>query len=180
MVMSKFWISGWQKALFFNTAFVGDKQPSTLLKISIEGGPSSTVYSKDGFSLYQPELSPDNKMIVFSGYSQENFEKRLYLADFDGNQVVKEITHLEFNLINGILWAPDGKSLTYWSVDGVPNIWKMSLEGKDKRQISNFNSGRISNFNWTNDGKQLLIVRPIVNNDLVLIKDLGNQKNGQK
>lgn len=162
--------------ILFNKVFVGDKKPSTLLKISINGGKSSTIYAKDGYSFFQPQLSPDNKFIVFTSYKLENFEKRIYLAEFDGNQVNKEIGNFEFNLINGLRFSPDGKFLSYWSVDGVPNIWKMSLDTKQKEQITNFTSGRISNYSWSKDGKQLLVVRPIVNNDLVLIKDSDKTK----
>ncbi len=164
------------KYVIFNNAFVGDKQPSALLKISIEGGQASVVHSKEGFSSFQPQLSPDNKTIAYTAYNINNFEKKLYLAEFDGNQVGKEIRTLEYNLINRFFWSPDGKSMTYWSVDGVPNIWKTSLDGKEKQPITNFTFGRISNFTWSNDGKQLLIVRPIVNNDLILIKDVNLPK----
>jgi serine/threonine protein kinase len=169
-------VTGDSKSIIFNNAYVGDKQPSSLLKISIDGGPASTVFSKEGFSSFQPQLSPDNKTIAMSAYNQANFEKRLYLAEFDGNQVTKEIGSLEFNLINKYSWSPDGKTLTYLSVDGVPNVWKMSPGTKEKQQITNFTSGRIATYTWSNDGKKLFIVRPIVNNDLVLIKDTNRQK----
>jgi serine/threonine protein kinase len=171
-----FIITADSKNIIFNKAFVGDKKPSSLIKISIDGGKSDTIYAKDGFSYFQPQISPDNKMIVFTRYKLENFERRIYLAEFDGNQINKEIGNFEFNLINGLRFSPDGKFLSYWSVDGVPNVWKMSLDTKQKEQITNFTSGRISNYSWSNDGKQLLIVRPIVNNDLVLIKDLDKAK----
>lgn len=164
------------KNVIFNNAFAGDKQPSTLLKISIDGGKAVTIFAKENYSSFSPQLSPDNKTIAYTAYNTENFEKKLYLAAFDGNQVGKEIGTLEYNLINKFSWSPDGKSMTYWSTDGVPNIWKVSLDGKQKQQMTNFTSGRINYFAYSNDGKSLFLVRPIVNNDLILIKDTSKQK----
>lgn len=164
------------KTVVFNNVFVGDKRPSNLLKIPIDGGKASTFYSKEGFSFYQPQLSPDNKLAMLLGYKQDTFERRLYLAESDGNQITNDKNSLDYNLINGTRFTPDGKFISYWSIDGISNIWKMSLDGKQKEQITNFTSGRISNYAWSNDGKNLLIVRPIVNNDLVLIKDVNKQK----
>lgn len=162
--------------VLFNNAYVGDKKPSSLLKISIQGGKASTVFSSDNFSAFLPQLAPDNKTIAYTAYNIENFEKKLYIAEFDGNQVGKQLKTIDYNLVNKFIWSPDGKSITYWSSDGVPNVWKTSLDGNQKQQITNFTSGRINNITWSNDGKNLVLVRPIVNNDLILIKDSGNQK----
>lgn len=162
--------------VIYNDAYSGDKQPSKLLKVSIDGGKSSIIYSNEALSIYLPQLSPDNKTLAFTAYNTSNFEKKLYLNEFDGNQVGKEIKTFEYNLVNKYFWSPDGKSMTYLSVDGVPNIWKISLDGNDKQQLTNYSTGRISNVVWSKEGKQLLISRPIVNNDLILIKDSTIEK----
>jgi serine/threonine protein kinase/Tol biopolymer transport system component len=164
------------KYVIFNKSFVGDKQPSTLLKVPIDGGKSETILAKDGFSSFSPQLSPDNKKIIYTAYNIENFEKKLYLAEFDGDRVGAEIATFEYNLINKFIFSPDGKSLTYSSIDGVPNLWTITLDGKQTRPLTNFTSGRVNNFAWSHDGKTLFVVRPIVNNDLILIKD-SNKKN---
>ncbi len=164
------------KFVIYNKAFVGDKQPSTLHKVSIEGGKTTTILAKDGLSAFLPLLSPDNKTIAYTAYNISNFEKKLHYAEFDGNQVGKEIGVLDYSLINRYSFSPDGKSFSFWNIDGVPNIWKSSLDGKERQPITNFTTGRINYFAWSKDGKSLFLVRPIVNNDLILIKDASKQK----
>ena len=45
--------------------------------------------------------------------------------------------------------------------DPVTNIWEQPLNGGPPRQLTNFPSGRIFdfNFNWSRDGKRLLMAR---------------------
>jgi Tol biopolymer transport system component len=73
--------------------------------------------------------------------------------------------------MNAIRWSPDGKYFTYVNAEGIQNIWQMSPDGTQQQPITDFKSGRIFNYTWTQDGKTIFIVRAIVNNDLVMIRD---------
>ncbi len=53
---------------------------------------------------------------------------------------------------------------------GAGNIWEQPLAGGDVRQVTNFTSGQIFGFNWT-DGKDLLLARGQVHSDVVLISN---------
>jgi hypothetical protein len=56
--------------------------------------------------------------------------------------------------------------------NGTTNIWEQSLAGTDPKQITKFTTGRIFDFNWTADGKQLLVTRGEATSDVVLLTNL--------
>jgi hypothetical protein len=56
-------------------------------------------------------------------------------------------------------------------------LWKLPLEeaaGGKAEPITDFKTGRIFNFAWSRDGKRIFIVRGIINNDLVLIRNAND------
>ncbi|HXL21631.1 MAG TPA: protein kinase [Candidatus Dormibacteraeota bacterium] len=72
----------------------------------------------------------------------------------------------------GLRWSPDGKGIQYsLSKNGVANIWEQPLSGGSPHQITNFTSGRIFDFSWTRDGKQLLLARGENTSDVILISN---------
>lgn len=143
-----------------------------LMKVSITGGPAELFFSEEGLSIHQPRLSPDGKLIAFIIYDPRSLEKRIRISEFDLSGVGKEVVSIENNLVDQYHWAPDSKSLTVvTSRGGVPNIWREPINGEKAEPISNFRSGRIFNFAWSNDGRSLFIVRGNTINDLILIKE---------
>ncbi len=69
-------------------------------------------------------------------------------------------------------WSPDGKSLTYITQrSGVFNVWRQPLDGKPAEQVTQFTSGEIFSFDWTPDGKTLLLAKGEESSDVVLIGD---------
>ena len=89
------------------------------------------------------------------------------------NKIDETAKTKEFGMHPEFRWSPDGKALTFINRNGIDNIWKVSIEDKKETPLTEFTSGNISNFAWSNDGKRLLISRSIVNSDLILIKDNG-------
>jgi hypothetical protein len=55
---------------------------------------------------------------------------------------------------------------------GLTNIWEQPLAGGSPKQITNFTSGRIFDFNWSQDGKLLLTSRGEITSDVVLLSNL--------
>ena len=158
------------KTVIFDRRNNEDK--SALFKVSIEGGQVSPFFVNEKWSIYQPRLSPDGKFVAFTEYDVNTFEKHIVVASLNGDAFGKIEKSLEYNLINSVEWSPDSKSLTVSSVqEGVPNIFRLPLDGSPPQPITDFKSGRILNFTWSNDGKNIFIVRGISNNDLILIRD---------
>jgi Tol biopolymer transport system component len=54
---------------------------------------------------------------------------------------------------------------------GTPNLWRLPVDGSNPEPITDFRSGRVLNFAWSTDGKDILVARGNTNNDLVMIRD---------
>jgi Tol biopolymer transport system component len=72
----------------------------------------------------------------------------------------------------GLRWAPSGKALQYLLTrSGATNLWEQPLTGKEPRQVTKFPSGRIFDFAWSRDGKQLLLTKGNQSSDVILIQN---------
>ncbi|MGB9072335.1 MAG: protein kinase [Terriglobales bacterium] len=72
----------------------------------------------------------------------------------------------------GLYWSPTGKALQYLLTrNGATNVWEQALTGGAPRQITNFASGRIFDFAWSRDGKQLLLAKGNQSSDVILISN---------
>ncbi|HEX8565535.1 MAG TPA: protein kinase [Pyrinomonadaceae bacterium] len=142
-----------------------------LMKVSIEGGTPTQILTDEKVAVMYPRLSPDGKRLAFITFDMTTFKKSLRVTAFDGERVGNTEREFDYNLISSFGWSPDGKSLTYLSVEGIPNLWRLPLDGSKPQPITDFKSGRIFNYAWSRDGKRLFISRGIVNSDLVLIRD---------
>ena len=71
-----------------------------------------------------------------------------------------------------LVMPPDGLAINYVALNnGVSNIWRQPIDGGPPVQITRFETGRISNFAYSRDGKQLALSRRTLNSDVVLIKN---------
>ena len=69
-------------------------------------------------------------------------------------------------------WAPAGDAIEYaLTRNGVSNIWQQKLTGGPPKQITNFESGLIFNFDWSHDGRQLAMTRGSESSDVILISN---------
>ena len=69
-------------------------------------------------------------------------------------------------------WAPRGDAIDYiLTRNGVSNIWQQNLAGGAPKQITNFESGQIFDFDWSRDGTQLALTRGSESSDVILIRN---------
>ena len=69
-------------------------------------------------------------------------------------------------------WAPGGEAIDYvMTRNGVSNVWQQNLTGGASKQITNFESGQIFDFDWSRDGRQLALTRGTESSDVVLISN---------
>jgi Tol biopolymer transport system component len=153
-----------------HTSLVPDKQ--TLWKVSIDGG--AAVQFSDKYSR-MPVISPDGKLIAcyYSDEWSNSMKQRIAIIPFDGGEPTK-IVDLPpaIDLYSIIRWAPDGRGLTYISTrSGVSNIWSQPLDGSPPKQLTDFKSDRIFDFDWSRDGQHLALARGTTTNDVVIISD---------
>ncbi len=145
---------------------IGTGKP-TLWKVAIDGG--SPVQLTNRFSL-QSFISPDGKLIACLYWDEQpNSQISTSVIPFEGGEPIKT-----FSTATGRgRWTPDGRALTY--VDnrgGISNIMSQSLDGGSPKQLTDFTTDQIFDFDWSRDGKQLACFRGIVTRDVILIKNL--------
>ena len=152
-----------------------DSGKTKVMKVSIDGGEVAQVFPENTKSEAYPRISSDGKALAFFTFEYDmtnlNLETKVTVVGFDGEKTdanrreITTIANPEYR------FTPDSKSLTYLNRGGIDNIWNISLDNRKETPLTDFTSGGISNFAWSNDGKKLFIVRAVYNSDLVLIKD---------
>lgn len=115
------------------------------------------------------DLSPDEKSFATLVSSKKTAKLSLIIGSIENGAVIKS-----FDVpLTSVLpkFTPDGKNISYvTAVNGMPEVFLQSLDGGEPKQLTNFRSDRINSFDWSPDGKNLLVVRSKSLNDAVMIE----------
>lgn len=142
-------------------------------KVPIDGGESVKITDK--FTML-PVISPDGKTILCRYFDEQSISfPKVALVSFDDGQVLKVLDIDVANYQPGqYRWSPDGKTIFYSATQaGVSNVWSVPVAGGSPKQVTDFKSDFMFNFDWSRDGKTLSCARGVGMTDVVLIKDLG-------
>jgi Tol biopolymer transport system component len=143
-----------------------------MYRMPADGGQATAVLDVPGVSgAGRIAVSPDGRQIAFS-YQEGNPVPVSKLGVLPaGGGTPSFIAQLPLGS-GGLRWAPSGKALAYaLTRNGAGNIWEQSLAGGDPHQLTNFTSDRILSFDWSRDGKQLLLSRGNQSSDVILISN---------
>ncbi|MDQ3061586.1 MAG: winged helix-turn-helix domain-containing protein [Acidobacteriota bacterium] len=162
--------------IYFSTVAAGGKE--NLWKMSLEGGESVQLTS---LSSYNPAISPDGKMLAYSFWNEtakpERFDHEIISLENRRRIRSFELPSSAFRSSGNTLlrWMPDGSGLTF--IDhrhGASNLSFVPLNGGQPIQLTNFSDSQIFWFDWSRDGRQIVMTRGVLLNDVVLIKNLQN------
>jgi serine/threonine protein kinase/Tol biopolymer transport system component len=139
-------------------------------RVGIQGGTPTQVRIQNRSSPLA-QVSPDGKLLAYTAWgATASSPSVLTVIPFDGGEPL-----YKFDLPAAAVWfrwAPDGKALDYFLTrGGVSNLWRQPLSGGPPKQITNFKSGEIFSFAWSDDGKQLALARGTRSDDAILIGD---------
>jgi Tol biopolymer transport system component len=140
----------------------------SLWKVPIDGGEPVQLTSR-GFGL--PAISPDGKWIAAQQSIQIDnpIGTRIAIIPIEGGEPIK-VFDVSQEVPSQIRWSPDGSAVTYLSRrDGVVNVWSQPFKGGPSRQLTDFKSDDIFSFDWSRDGRQLLLARGTWSRDVILI-----------
>jgi Tol biopolymer transport system component len=159
------------------------------MRVPVEGGvpedvPASTVPTMYGTGAGLA-FSPDGKLLAFNAElsapnDPQSAISRMALVNIDSNaqsspRLIEADPRIggSAGLFNSaISFTPDGKAIAYIIHDkGVDNIWEQPLDGSTGRQITNFTSERIIQFQWSPNGKTLAVARGRNTSDVVLLQE---------
>jgi eukaryotic-like serine/threonine-protein kinase len=157
------------------TALYSDAD-NILQKVSSEGGPSQKAFDSPVFS--RITISPDGKLAGFVT-SGNGPKEKMALLSLDSSQPARflefERPRVEFLFsytAGSVVFSADGKGIVYSVHDGAAdNLWLQNLDGSLGKQLTDFKSEYIRDFDFSFDGKQLAIIRGHRDADVVLIRD---------
>jgi Tol biopolymer transport system component len=139
----------------------------TIRKVSIDGGPPQVLLSRE---VQAPAVSPDGGLLAFFVNDQpDSQEWHIEIYDLSSGAIVKRFAVPDstspFNGMtltpdNRLRWTPDGKGLAYVSsFGGASNIWLQPLSGGQFRKLTDFKEAEITSFEWSEDGREIVLVR---------------------
>jgi Tol biopolymer transport system component/DNA-binding winged helix-turn-helix (wHTH) protein len=146
--------------------------PSTLWRVAIDGGDPvqlTTTYSMT------PSISPDGSFIAYFYMDKQHPDSpwRIGIVSFADGAFVNSVEIPRTSISRYVRWTPDGKALAYIADEGeVANIWVKPLDGGLPKKLTNFEADIVVAFDWSPDGKQILISRGTKTSDAVIISDL--------
>ncbi|HEX3321315.1 MAG TPA: protein kinase [Terriglobales bacterium] len=159
------YLRGGSGSVPMRVAITGEKPPEPIAQ-------SPAVWLGDVLA-----FSPDGKRIAYLAVSQNpgspsgSRPNRLIIIAFDGGALLHQFDWPGTSA-GEPRWAPSGEAIDYvLTRNGASNIWRQKLSGGTPKQITNFESGQIFDFDWSRDGKQLALTRGSQSSDVILISN---------
>jgi len=148
-------------------------------KVALHGGDSQALPNYPAFS--RAGMSPDGKLAVIATSPPGQTKEKIALIPLDFNQPVRFLDfekplaeYAPFFGDNPIVFRHDGTGVVYaYRTGQADNLWLQHLDGTPGRQLTDFQSEFIRDFDYSADGKQVAIIRGHRESDVVLIRDSG-------
>jgi Tol biopolymer transport system component len=155
--------------------FVQLGTPQRISRVSLNGGALKEIATIPGDGMIGGvHISRDGTRLA---YAYEQFTPvptlRFAIISADGTWLKSLQAPGGFYGVTDMQWSPDGKSLQFQlAKNGADNIWEQPLAEGSAKQLTNFNSDRIFDFDWSRDGRELLLARGEVTSDVILLSRL--------
>jgi DNA-binding winged helix-turn-helix (wHTH) protein/Tol biopolymer transport system component len=149
--------------------YVNGHRPQKLWRISTEGGSPEEIADGMGEGVTSSlDVSPDGTLLSYAFDQYRPTGWKLAVISVRGGSTI-----YTFEVPGGtsnVRWSPTGAGLQYVATQaGASNVWEQALTGGKPKQLTNFTSGRIFDFNWSRDHRRLLITHGDVTSDVVLL-----------
>jgi serine/threonine protein kinase len=115
------------------------------------------------------DISPDGQAVLFP--SRDDNRKIgvvviCNLADCRPREVLAGVVSTRFR------WMPNGRAIAFIESDARTNIYAAPVAGGTPTQLTHFDDRVIADFDWSPDGRQLVVARTLETNDIVVLKGL--------
>jgi Tol biopolymer transport system component len=153
--------------------FASKVKPYAILRVPSGGGDPIEIAKSPGYEIKpRISISPDGKLLAYA-YDEALPATGTNLAVIPTSGGAPLQTFKVPSDVSDLRWSPDGQRLQYLLTrSGVTNLWQQPVAGGEPQQFTKFSSGRIFDFDWSADGKQLLLTRGETSSDVVLLSHL--------
>jgi serine/threonine protein kinase/Tol biopolymer transport system component len=160
--------------------FYSDGATFRMMKMPINGGSPELVKAsevRDGFLFGGVNFSPDGSWMpeveTRSDAATQSSTSKVALVNVTSNP---EAPTKYLDPRDDIAWpiaiTSDGKAVAYNIIEnGVGNVWAQPLDGTPGHRLTNFTSDQIRTFQFSPDGKTVIVTRFHVVSDIVLLRD---------
>ena len=147
-----------------------DFKKGGIWKVSIDGGEPTLIKTADYQRDFAPSISPDGKLIASYNRDRPDGAMRIAVHPFDGGEPLKILQLPSQTLTGPLRWTRDGRAITYINGhEDVFNLWNQSVDGGPPKQLTHFTSDKIFWFDWSRDGKRLVLARGNMTRNAILI-----------
>lgn len=143
---------------------------STIWKISIDGGAPTQITHEVSL---RPVANPRGDTFACQyGELNSASPQRIAIISIQGG-APERLLDLPNVVKSGLFqWDGNGEGLIYRdSKNRVDNLWSQLLSGGAPKQLTDFKSDQIFSFDWSRDGKELVVARGRNGSDVVMISD---------
>jgi eukaryotic-like serine/threonine-protein kinase len=157
-----------------------DDAARALMRVRSTGGRTEVVPIPQGFSSAMwlgLAFSPHGSLLagflyVVDPATKTAQEKCFLVSNYEAPKPTVRTLDVHPRIARQGEFTADGKSLAYpIEENGVTNIWVQPLSNAPGHRITNFNSDRIFEFQWSRDGKRLAVVRGHFESNVVLFRE---------
>ncbi|MBI4748243.1 MAG: protein kinase [Acidobacteria bacterium] len=163
----------WEHVVSFDSKWVYfnqfDGKIPTIWKVALDGGPPIQVTFEPSVNV---KTSRRDGTIAFQKFAyQPSQTRKVVIMPPDGSLAkTVELPATALSLLN-LHFTPDGRSLAFLdNRDDGGNVWVLPLDGMSKaRPLTHFQTEKIFFFDWSSDGKNLILLRGTQMNNVVLL-----------
>jgi Tol biopolymer transport system component len=159
------------KKVFFSSQENGKNYLKT---INIDGGAEKKVLESNVSWI---AVSPDGKKVAFA-FSEDSIaqfgRQRIGVLDAQTERLLFRVEVQPFDRSTTIRFTPDSRSLVLNMTDhGVSNLWLQPIGPGPMKQLTFFNKDEIFDFDFSPDGRSIVLARGNSVSDAVLITDIA-------
>ena len=149
-------------------ATTGQGESSAVWKVPIEGGEPVKLTSQPAS---WPFVSPDGRRFVCVYGGGTFAESKLAVVPIEGGEPTR-LFDVPPSFRANTVWLPDNRGIAYVDArDGVSNLWLQPLSGGKPARLTAFADNGVTAYDFSRDGKQLVLTRTAETTGVVLIKN---------
>lgn len=166
-----------QGYVLFNRSWFSAREPVAIMSVPLAGGITEKIELGPSDGDHSPRLSPDGKYLAYVRMTREKpsgeSKMTIRVVEFENGKAGKLILEKTVLGVRRTRWTPESDALIYAKQNEDDNLFKLTLFGENETQISDFTQkADTGHFEWSPDGKKILVLRSTSVSNLVLIKDV--------